>query len=212
MIDFVNKVFKGNFDWGGFIGSFIGVIGAILLSRYSYMRDKKDQLMKSQINILQQVLEISDNIKISINRMRRLKGQEHQPAFIGELTDIDKRIEELDKILMFYPEHKRITIFEKILFKRNLFIKTNEVLMQFYFGFMISNNLKYYRKNKRDEFYDALDIFDDNLRLFNRSIDSIILTNKTFLTGINFNEYCYYSYQSKENTKKIKEFLKETGW
>lgn len=211
MIDFVNKVFKGNFDWGGFIGSFIGVIGAILLSRYSYMRDKKDQLMKSQINILQQVLEISDNIKISINRMRRLKGQEHQPAFIGELTDIDKRIEELDKILMFYPEHKRITIFEKILFKRNLFIKTNEVLMQFYFGFMISNNLKYYRKNKRDEFYDALDIFDDNLRLFNRSIDSIILTNKTFLTGINFNEYCYYSYQSKENTKKIKEFLKETG-
>lgn len=211
MIDFVNKVFKGNFDWGGFIGSFIGVIGAILLSRYSYMRDKKEQLMKSQINILQQVLEISDNIKISINRMRRLKGQEHQPAFIGELTDIDKRIEELDKILMFYPEHKRITIFEKILFKRNLFIKTNEVLMQFYFGFMISNNLKYYRKNKRDEFYDALDIFDDNLRLFNRSIDSIILTNKTFLTGINFNEYCYYSYQSKENTKKIKEFLKETG-
>ena len=76
---------------------------------------------------------------------------------------------------------------------------------------MISNNLKYYRRNKRDEFYDALDIFDDNLRLFNRSIDSIILTNKTFLTGINFNEYCYYSYQSKENTKKIKEFLKETG-
>lgn len=211
MIDFVNKVFKGNFDWGGFIGSFIGVIGAILLSRYSYMRDKKEQLMKSQINILQQVLEISDNMKISINRMRRLKGQEHQPAFIGELTDIDKRIEELDKILMFYPEHKRITIFEKILFKRNLFIKTNEVLMQFYFGFMISNNLKYYRKNKRDEFYDALDIFDDNLRLFNRSIDSIILTNKTFLTGINFNEYCYYSYQSKDNTKKIKEFLKETG-
>lgn len=211
MIDFVNKVFKGNFDWGGFIGSFIGVIGAILLSRYSYMRDKKEQLMKSQINILQQVLEISDNMKISINRMRRLKGQEHQPAFIGELTDIDKRIEELDKILMFYPEHKRITIFEKILFKRNLFIKTNEVLMQFYFGFMISNNLKYYRRNKRDEFYDALDIFDDNLRLFNRSIDSIILTNKTFLTGINFNEYCYYSYQSKENTKKIKEFLKETG-
>lgn len=211
MIDFVNKVFKGNFDWGGFVGSLIGVIGAILLSRYSYLRDKKEQLMKSQINILQQVLEISDNIKISINRMRRLKGQEHQPAFIGELTDIDKRIEELDKILMFYPEHKRITIFEKILFKRNLFIKTNEVLMQFYFGFMISNNLKYYRKNKRDEFYDALDIFDDNLRLFNRSIDSIILTNKTFLTGINFNEYCYYSNQSKENTKKIKKFMKKTG-
>lgn len=211
MIDFVNKVFKGNFDWGGFVGSLIGVIGAILLSRYSYMRDKKEQLMKSQINILQQVLEISDNIKISINRMRRLKGQEHQPAFIGELTDIDKRIEELDKILMFYPEHKRITIFEKILFKRNLFIKTNEVLMQFYFGFMISNNLKYYRKNKRDEFYDVLDIFDNNLRLFKRSIDSIILTNKTFLTGINLNEYCYYSYQSKENTKKIEEFMKETG-
>lgn len=212
MIDFVNKVFKGNFDWGGFVGSLIGVIGAILLSRYSYMRDKKEQLMKSQINILQQVLEISDNIKISINRMRRLKGQEHQPAFIGELTDIDKRIEELDKILMFYPEHKRITIFEKILFKRNLFIKTNEVLMQFYFGLMISNNLKYYRKNKRDEFYGVLDTFDNNLRLFNRSIDSIILTNKTFLTGINFNEYCYYSYQSKENTKKIKEFMKKTGW
>ncbi|MDU5274379.1 MULTISPECIES: hypothetical protein [Peptoniphilus] len=211
MIDFVNKVFKGNFDWGGFVGSLIGVIGAILLSRYSYMRDKKEQLMKSQINILQQVLEISDNIKISINRMRRLKGQEHQPAFIGELTDIDKRIEELDKILMFYPEHKRITIFEKILFKRNLFIKTNEVLMQFYFGLMISNNLKYYRKNKRDEFYGVLDTFDNNLRLFNRSIDSIILTNKTFLTGINFNEYCYYSYQSKENTKKIKEFMKKTG-
>ena len=212
MIDFVNKVFKGNFDWGGFVGSLIGVIGAILLSRYSNMRDKKEQLMKSQINILQQVLEISDNIKISINRMRRLKGQEHQPAFIGELTDIDQRIEELDKILMFYPEHKRITIFEKILFKRNLFIKTNEVLMQFYFGFMISNNLKYYRKHRRDEFYDVLDIFENNLRLFERSIDSIILTNKTFLTGINFNEYCYYSYQSKENTKKIKEFMKKTGW
>lgn len=143
--------------------------------------------------------------------MRRLKGQEHQPAFIGELTDIDQLIEKLEKILMFYPDHNRITIFEKIIFKRNLFIKTNEVLMQFYFGFMISNNLKYYRKNKRDEFYDALDIFDDNLRLFNRSIDSIILANRTFLTGINFNEYCYYSYQSKENTKKIEEFMKETG-
>lgn len=211
MIDFVNKVFKGNFDWGGFIGSFIGVIGAILLSRYSYMRDKKEQLMKSQINILQQVLGITENIKTSIKRMRHLKGQEHQPAFIGELTDIDQRIVELDKILMFYPENKRITIFERIFFKRNLFIKTNEILMQFYFGFMISNNLKYYRKHRRDEFYDVLDIFDNNLRLFNRSIDSIILTNKTFLTGINLNEYRYYSYQSKENTKKIKEFMKKTG-
>lgn len=211
MIDFVNKVFKGNFDWGGFVGSLIGVIGAILLSKYSYMRDKKEQLMKSQINILQQVLEITENIKTSINKMRHLKGQEHQPAFIGEITDIDERIEELEKLLMFYPEHKRITKFEKVFFKRNLFIKTNEVLMQFYFGFMISNNLKYYRKHKRDEFYDVLDIFDNNLRLFKRSIDSIILTNKTFLTGINLNEYCYYSYQSKENTKKIEEFMKETG-
>lgn len=201
-----------SFDWGGFLGAFVGVIGAYGIARYTFNKEKRFQLVKLKNEVLEDCLGYLKLVNTKIQEIKKSKDMSNSLMYIEtRLDEIDIHLSNLEKFSLKYPDDERIKIREKLFFKRDLFIKTNETIIAFYNGFVSNNDLRFFIKNDRENFEKYVVKFEKDVCELIKRMNMIIIANKKIYTGISYLDYQYYSYQSKENLKQIKELLKETA-